>query len=259
MWEALPRSIAPIDPDELKRLFTVQTSSGARTARGSVPPTPRGDSASNLATPRGGGGRGQRVMLLDLKRSNQICIALAKFKGGHSAVRDALLTLDETIIHAEDIQKLRTCAPTAEELELLAPYLPGGELAHTAHEALESADLFLVLISAVPRLVPRLECFHQADSAGACSRGHRAARSRTGAAAARLGDAGAAGTCARAGNLLNASTAKGARASSSRCCKSSRRPGLRASSLRRRITSPAPPPPRRTWATAAQSCSRWRR
>ena len=213
VWEALPRSIAPIDPDELKRLFTVQTSSGARTARGSVPPTPRGDSASNLATPRGGGGRGQRVMLLDLKRSNQICIALAKFKGGHSAVRDALLTLDETIIHAEDIQKLRTCAPTAEELELLAPYLPGGELAHTAHEALESADLFLVLISAVPRLVPRLECFHTKLTLPA-----RAAEATaqleavTAAAAAVRASATLPALLAlvlEAGNLLNASTAKG--------------------------------------------------
>lgn len=106
IWQQLPQPHA-IDEAELRRLFTVPTVGGAAKGR------------SGLTTPRGVGGRAQKVAVLDLKRSNQISIALAKFKCPHSAVRDAILRLDETIIKAEDIGRLRQCAPSGEERELL--------------------------------------------------------------------------------------------------------------------------------------------
>ena len=43
-------------------------------------------------------------MLLDLKRSNQIMIAIAKFKKTHTELRDCVLMLNEAVIKAEDIQ-----------------------------------------------------------------------------------------------------------------------------------------------------------
>jgi len=115
---------------------------------------------SGLTTPRGVGGRAQKVAVLDLKRSNQISIALAKFKCPHSAVRDAILRLDETIIKAEDIGRLRQCAPSGEERELLQPYLPGGEQHANFESTLGSAELFLAYMAQVPRLTPRLDAFH---------------------------------------------------------------------------------------------------
>ena len=149
VWTQLPGAGIPIDEGELRTLFTVKEKASSRALLGG--------GKSEPATPRGGAGK--RVMLLDLKRSNQIQIALAKFKRSHEELRDCVLRLDESVIKAEDVQKLRSCAPTAEELELLAPYLPGGEQ-HGAMSSLESADLFLAHMSQVPRLIPRLDCFH---------------------------------------------------------------------------------------------------
>ena len=96
VWAALPTPLAAVDEEEMKRLFTVKpVNSGGATPRASK---------SMPATPRGG--QGKKVMLLDLKRSNQISIALAKFKSTHEALRDAVLRLDEALIKPEDIQKL---------------------------------------------------------------------------------------------------------------------------------------------------------
>ena len=112
----------------------------------------------------GGGGdpaaprAGARGHLPDLKRSNQISIA-SPSSAPHAEVRDAILALDEGLIKLEDIARLRACVPTPEEAELLAPYLEGGEY-QSSQASLASADLFLAYMCAIPRLLPRLECFH---------------------------------------------------------------------------------------------------
>ena len=82
-------------------------------------------------------------------------IALAKFKCSHEAVRDALLRLDEDVIKVDGIHRLRECAPSAEELERLAPYASDD----AAAARLEPAERFLLLLSRVPRLDRRLSCF----------------------------------------------------------------------------------------------------
>ena len=56
---------------------------------------------------------------------SQVQIALKKFKG--VAIQEALLRLDESVLKLEDLPRLRECAPSAEELELLAPYLEAAE------------------------------------------------------------------------------------------------------------------------------------
>jgi len=57
-------------------------------------------------------------MLLDLKRSNQINIALAKFRKQGTNVGEevvaALLRLDDKFIKLEDIPRIRDLVPTAE-------------------------------------------------------------------------------------------------------------------------------------------------
>ena len=67
-----------------------------------------------------------------------------------------MLQLDERRIKAEDIGRLRACCPTADEVELLTPFLSDEKGA----AALESAERFLLLIASVPRLSQRLDCFH---------------------------------------------------------------------------------------------------
>jgi len=144
VWNALPTPKG-IDEEALKALFTLK-----------VVGLGRKNSATGLVAPKGGGDK--KVMLLDIKRSNQIQIALAKFKKSHEEMRDCILSLDEGVIKVEDVNKLKSCVPTAEERELLQPYLPDGEKhAHVAN--LEAADHFLVLVSQVPRVTQRLDCF----------------------------------------------------------------------------------------------------
>mmetsp|Transcript_75188 Transcript_75188/g.149293 ORF Transcript_75188/g.149293 Transcript_75188/m.149293 type:complete len:497 (-) Transcript_75188:583-2073(-) len=137
VWQDLPQAME-LDADELRRLFTVKAVEPKASTR-------------NLL-----GAKSKKTMLLDLKRSNQICIALAKFKGTHAQVRDALLRLDDGMIKSEDIPKLRNCVPTDEEKEMLTPYMSSD----TEASKLEKAEIFLLYMARVPRLSQRLDCFH---------------------------------------------------------------------------------------------------
>lgn len=136
VWKNLP----PVDDktletEELKKLFTVQpVAKGGAKTEGAVLKEPKFQ------------------QLLDLKRSNQINIALVKFKCTHEHLRDGLLRLDEKVIKAEDVGRLRQMMPTTEEVEML-------QREEATSAQFGNAEKFLYLMSQVPRLRHRLECF----------------------------------------------------------------------------------------------------
>uniref|UniRef100_A0A7S3S237 FH2 domain-containing protein n=1 Tax=Emiliania huxleyi TaxID=2903 RepID=A0A7S3S237_EMIHU len=144
LWSSLPKA-PPIDEAALRELFTVKAAGGQK-------PT---------AAPAGGGAGGsavkkeQQPALLDVKRSNQIQIALAKFKG--RGILAAVLALDETVLKQDDIARLRECSPSAEEVEMLSPFGEDPRLKETVRWG--PAESFLLDMAAVPRLSQRLACF----------------------------------------------------------------------------------------------------
>jgi len=141
IWAQLPAYEA--DEEALKRLFTIKV----------VPK--KQQSAANMVAQSAN----KKVMLLDLKRSNQINIALAKFRKQGTNVGEevvaALRKLDDKFIKLEDIPRMRDLVPTAEETEMLAPYLSGAE--PTAK--LDGAEKFLLEMCKVGGLRQRLTCW----------------------------------------------------------------------------------------------------
>jgi hypothetical protein len=140
VWRALPPA-APFDETELKSLFTVRPAARKPSMAAAAPAAPTVTS------------KGARA-LLDLKRSNQIQIAISKFRGRD--MRAAVLALDEAVVKLEDIPRLRECAPTPDEMDMLQPYAEAPEL-HALK--LAPAEEFLLQMSSVPQLMPRLGCF----------------------------------------------------------------------------------------------------
>jgi len=139
IWTQLP--VYEADEEALKRLFTIKVA--PKKQRSTV------DMVQQSAN--------KKVMLLDLKRSNQINIALAKFRCANvgEEVVAALRKLDDKFVKLEDIPRMRDLVPTAEETEMLAPYLGGAE--PTAK--LDSAEKFLLEMCKVGGLRQRLTCW----------------------------------------------------------------------------------------------------
>ena len=139
IWAQLPAYEA--DEEALKRLFTIK-----------VAPKKQRSTVDMMAQ-----SANKKVMLLDLKRSNQINIALAKFRKQGTNVGEevvaALRKLDDKFIKLEDIPRIRDLVPSAEETEMLAPYLGGSE--PTAK--LDGAEKFLLEMCKV-RPCPRVGC-----------------------------------------------------------------------------------------------------
>jgi len=140
LWEELPTVEIPISPDDLRKMFTVQPLKSGNSGKSSGAETER---------------RPAKTQLLPLKRSNQVNIALVKFKCSHERLRDAILKLDESVIKPEDVGRLRSIMPTADEMELLRS---------AEGVSLGEAEKFLLLMSGIPRLSQRLECFHAKTS-----------------------------------------------------------------------------------------------
>ena len=192
---------------ELRTLFEVKAA--PKPSGGAASAAPRKSSVSGAAGAAAAGGG--KVQLLDLKRSNQVNIALARFRSvaGPSEVAAAVARMDEKVITADDISRLQACAPTAEEIELLRRYIDGTDAA----EGLESAERFLVEMGRVPSLPKLLSSWATKLS----FEGRRADASE------QLGGLERAAACARAsptlrtllgiilsfGNVLNAASARG--------------------------------------------------
>jgi len=88
--------------------------------------------------------------MIDLKRANNIGIMLKHFKMAPSAIKKALLEVDESILGPEKIAQLYRNAPTLEEVELLSSF--SGD----ARE-LGKPEQFLLQMVQIPDVTERLE------------------------------------------------------------------------------------------------------
>jgi len=90
------------------------------------------------------------VTLFDAKKIQNTNIALARFRMAHSAIRDAILMMDETIIDEERLSALLKVAPVQEDFDTVAAYDGDPEL-------LGVTEKFVQTMASIPRLETRLK------------------------------------------------------------------------------------------------------
>jgi len=92
------------------------------------------------------------VRLLEGKRANNIEIVLKSFRMPNEALRDAILTVDQTILTQERITALLSMVPNPEEKALLKAYLKSGKPV----DKLGVAEQFALYMLEIPRVDTRL-------------------------------------------------------------------------------------------------------
>lgn len=99
IWNDLPKEILALDILELEQTFSM-----------APPKAP----ASNKASSR----RPQAITFLDITRSNNIGILLAKLKLPIPRISQAILAIDDETLGLDDLKNLSRLLPTAEEVNL---------------------------------------------------------------------------------------------------------------------------------------------
>eukprot|EP00808_Paulinella_micropora_P027749 g92.t1 len=94
----------------------------------------------------------QKVSLVDPKRSYAVSITLARFRLSPVAIRDAILTLDETVLNEEKTLLLTSTVPTEEEIATINGY--DGDEANLA-----DTEKFFKLMNSVTHVEQRLKLF----------------------------------------------------------------------------------------------------
>ena len=93
------------------------------------------------------------VQLFDMKRSNNVQIALSRLKLGDAAIKQAILDPASHPLTPEQLGALVSALPTAEEAEQVKEFAAGGGDADT----LGRVESFFLQLADVPRLAPRLQ------------------------------------------------------------------------------------------------------
>ncbi len=149
IWEKTiddEKVLRSLDVNELESLFT------AVSKREEEHPAEGGDSessSSSSARPK----KKETIMLLDHRRANNVPIVLSRFgRLTYDEIKRAILSLDETVLTAENLNALKELVPTAEEIEILREY--NGDV-----EQLGKAERFFLTIMDIPKLALRLNSF----------------------------------------------------------------------------------------------------
>jgi hypothetical protein len=142
VWRQLP-PVPPVPAAKIKDMFTVK------------PVVLRGAAAGDGKAPRNAAASA-KVTFLELKRINQIGIAMAKFRLTNTQIHAAVLSLDERVFSDPNFISTiqRSLVPTEEERAKLQPYLDK----ELDAGALASTEELLLLMAGIPRLQQRLEC-----------------------------------------------------------------------------------------------------
>ncbi|ETV96975.1 hypothetical protein, variant [Aphanomyces invadans] len=112
----------------------------------------RTDSMSTLP-PQAAAIKPKVVHLVDPKRQQNCSIALSRFRMTPLALKQAILTLDDSVLTFERVQILESLVPTPEEVELVKGY--EGDPA-----ILGDTEKFFVAVLDIPRLAQRLRAVH---------------------------------------------------------------------------------------------------
>ena len=92
------------------------------------------------------------IRILDAKRANNVEIVLKSFRMPNSAIRDAILTVDDTILSVDKLQALLSMVPSPDEKTLLKAFVRGGKPV----EKLGLAEQFALYMLEIPRADTRL-------------------------------------------------------------------------------------------------------
>ncbi|KAF8138924.1 hypothetical protein EV363DRAFT_1315171 [Boletus edulis] len=95
-------------------------------------------------------GRQNVTTLLETTRANNMAIMLSRFKIGYSAIRQALLDLDDSVLSIDDLKEISKQLPTADEVTRIKDF---GDVTKLA-----KADQFIYEIMSIPRLSQRMDC-----------------------------------------------------------------------------------------------------
>jgi len=91
--------------------------------------------------------------LLDSKRSTNLSIVLSRFKIPNRVIQLSIWCLDEAVLEEDDVSALLTATPTPDEETLLKGHAGSSS-------DLGKPEQYLIAVSAIPRLQPRLVAWH---------------------------------------------------------------------------------------------------
>uniref|UniRef100_A0A0E0LT98 Formin-like protein n=2 Tax=Oryza punctata TaxID=4537 RepID=A0A0E0LT98_ORYPU len=144
LWEESQKtdeaSKAPVfDMSELEHLFSavLPSSEGKR---------------SDKSGSRASGSKPEKIHLIDLRRANNCGIMLTKVKMPLPDLMSAILTLDDTVLDADQVENLIKFTPTKEEAELLKGYKGDKQV-------LGECEQFFMELMKLPRVDSKLRVF----------------------------------------------------------------------------------------------------
>jgi len=144
MWFVMDESSAPVEFDALEAAFGLaQMRERSATAEHVA-------AGGGGATPRDKKPRKEEVQLIDMKRSNNISIALARIRLTDEQIKQAIMDPVSHPLTSEQLNSLLSVLPTGEELESIRDYT--GEV-----ESLGRVEKFFCVLQDVERLGPRLQ------------------------------------------------------------------------------------------------------
>lgn len=144
IWEKTNDNSVKLDTLELESIFGVVESgqggaAGAKTPRESL----------GAASPGAIQAKKQTVQLLDPKRANNCEIMLRGLKMEPSAIRAAILSMDEKVLTEDTLRSMKEYVPLPEEIQILKDY-PGDK------KQLGRAEQYFLAVMDLPKLTARL-------------------------------------------------------------------------------------------------------
>eukprot|EP00727_Mastigamoeba_balamuthi_P008382 m51a1_g4166 putative actin binding protein (1117) ;mRNA; r:292692-297037 len=146
IWaQIVPKEPDYLDYKELENMFAAKES---QTAPGGAAGAANGGAASSEPKPGS-------VSLIDGKKSQNLGILLAKFKGSLEETRDELLKMNEAVFNEQMLRTLQQFGiPSDDEVERIVEYSKAGK-----KHLLARPDVWFLLVHDVPHLEGRIKCF----------------------------------------------------------------------------------------------------
>lgn len=136
VWNDLPGVKVDVQIDEFDQLFAISNTN----------PDLRSKMTSNDAK-----NNKKNATLIDLQRAQNVAILLSRIRLTFPQIRTALLDVDALSLTLDNLKAIRSCLPTADEMELVREYK--GDFT-----TLSKADNFFKEVLGIPKLTQRVDC-----------------------------------------------------------------------------------------------------
>ncbi|KAI8837101.1 formin homology 2 domain-containing protein [Chytridium lagenaria] len=145
-----------VDVRELEELFGVATTKNVDEDTGTLSAS-LGSLEKLAASPN----KKQAVTLIDAKKQNNCCIMLGRIKHKFSEIRDAVLSVDESILTETIVKQFIAFIPTEEEVGVIRDFIEeGGGAPADRLKELGKAEQFFYEMSKIPRYQNRLNAIY---------------------------------------------------------------------------------------------------